>query len=82
MITSGPPEKCRQTLLFGVVVFVLASTALAQAWLPPKGEASFGVAYANIYTRDHLFSEGERYDGGRILSAMVWRAENSRPGSK
>jgi hypothetical protein len=29
------------------------------------------VAYANIYTRDHLFSEGERYDGGRIRMNMA-----------
>jgi hypothetical protein len=29
------------------------------------------VAYQNIYTRDHLFSEGEEYDGGRIRMNMA-----------
>jgi hypothetical protein len=49
----------------------VASSGLAQAWLAPKGEASFGAAYQNIYTRYHLFSEGEEYDGGRIRMNTV-----------
>jgi hypothetical protein len=52
-------------------LFLLASSALAQAWLAPRGEASFGVAYQNIYTRDHLFQEGEVADNGRIRMNMV-----------
>jgi hypothetical protein len=47
-------------------LFLLASSALAQAWLAPKGEASFGAAYQNIYTHDHLFQDGDVFDGGRI----------------
>ena len=45
---------------------VTISSARAQAWLAPKGEASFGAVYQNIYTRDHLFFDGEPFDGGRI----------------
>jgi hypothetical protein len=58
-------------LCAGVVLSLLASTAFAQAWLAPEGEASFGVAYQNVYTRYHLFSEGEKYDGGRIRMNVV-----------
>ena len=70
------PESARLILLSlaarRIVLFVAASALLgissarAQAWLAPKGEASLGAAYQNIYTRDHLFSKGERFDGGRI----------------
>jgi hypothetical protein len=55
----------------GSALFLLASSALAQAWLAPKGEASFVTAYQNIYTRYHLFSEGEEFDGGRIRMNTV-----------
>ena len=55
----------------GIGLFLLASTVFAQAWLAPKGEASFGVAYQNIYTRDHIFSEGEVFDSGKIRMNMV-----------
>ncbi|HEX9688748.1 MAG TPA: hypothetical protein VGB47_06740 [Thermoanaerobaculia bacterium] len=61
--STGNP---RRLLLSASSLFFFACSALAQAWLAPKGEASFGAAYQNIYTRDHLFSEGEEYDGGRI----------------
>jgi len=56
----------RIVLFVAASALVSSSTARAQAWLAPKGEASFGAAYQNIYTRDHFFSEGERFDGGRI----------------
>jgi hypothetical protein len=56
----------RRLLLSGAVVFFCAHSALAQAWLAPKGEASFAVVYGNVYTHDHLFSEGERFDRGSI----------------
>jgi hypothetical protein len=70
LIDPPPATKHRRLLLY-VAAFFLASSALAQAWLAPKGEASFGAVYQNIYTRDHLFSEGERYDGGRIRMNMA-----------
>jgi hypothetical protein len=54
----------------GIALFFLASAGLAQAWLAPKGEASFGTAYQNIYTRDHLFADGDVFDSGRIRMNM------------
>lgn len=48
-----------------------AHEAQAQAWTPPKGEASLGLSYQNYYTRDHLFSRGESFDGGRIRMNIV-----------
>jgi hypothetical protein len=71
LINSGPTENRRRLLLSAASAFFLASSALAQAWLAPKGEASFGTAYQNIYTRDHLFFDGEPFDGGRIRMNMV-----------
>jgi hypothetical protein len=65
-LTSGLPDSRRRSFCVGVALFFLASSALAQAWLAPRGEASFGVGYQNTYTRDHLFSEGEKRDRGRI----------------
>jgi hypothetical protein len=53
-------------LLSWASAFFLASSVLAQAWLAPKGEASFGAVYQNIYTRDHLYLEGRKFDSGRI----------------
>jgi hypothetical protein len=38
----------------------LPSVASAQAWLPPKGEATFSIVYQNVFMRDHLFKGGER----------------------
>ena len=72
MIGFGSAENRRRLLLCAAAsAFCLASTALAQAWLAPKGEASFGVAYQNIYTRDHLFLDGEPFDGGRVRMNMA-----------
>ena len=62
----------RRRLCAGTALFFVATSAVAQAWLAPQGEASLGVAYQNVFTRDHLFSEGERRDRGRIrLSTVV-----------
>jgi hypothetical protein len=70
-LNSGRPAARRRVSSAAIALFLLTSSALAQAWLAPKGEASFGMAYQNIYTRDHLFSEGEKYDGGRIRMNMA-----------
>jgi len=60
-------RAARRIVLCSAASALLATSSVpAQAWLAPKGEASFGAAYQNIYTRYHLFSEGEEFDGGRI----------------
>jgi hypothetical protein len=67
-----PAGAARRIVLCAAASALVAiSSARAQAWLPPKGEASFGAAYQNIYTRYHLFSEGEEFDGGRIRMNMA-----------
>jgi hypothetical protein len=70
-LNFGRSAAFRRVSCAGITLFLLASLGLAQAWLAPKGEASFGAAYQNIYTRYHLFSEGEEYDGGRIRMNVV-----------
>jgi len=47
-------------------LLALPASAQAQAWLPPKGEASFSVGYEYILVKDHLFAGGERQDRGHI----------------
>lgn len=66
LIESPPAASRRRLLLSAASAFFVASSLLAQAWLAPRGEASFGAVYQNIYTRDHLFFDGEPFDGGRI----------------
>ena len=66
-----PARAARIILCSAASAFVASSPVLAQAWLAPKGEASFGAAYQNIYTRDHLFFDGEPFDGGRIRMNVV-----------
>jgi hypothetical protein len=53
-LTSGRSGVRLRISCIGIGLFLLATSALAQAWLAPQGEASFGVAYQNVYTRDHL----------------------------
>jgi len=45
-----------------------ASPCLAQAWLPPKGEAWFSFSYANLYVNRHYFSKGEAVGGSQLQS--------------
>jgi hypothetical protein len=43
-----------------------AGPALAQAWLPPKGEATFSLVYQNVYQRDHLFGTTRHDEFGHM----------------
>ncbi len=51
-------------LLAALLLTSLCSTATAQAWLPPKGEATLSFAYQNYYARHHVFSQGQEADRG------------------
>lgn len=69
----GRSELHRRGPFAAAAIFFFAACVFAQtAWLAPRGEASFGLSYQNVYTRDHLFSEGERRDRGHIrLNTVV-----------
>jgi hypothetical protein len=71
LINPGPAANYRRLLVSAASALLVGSSALAQAWLAPRGEASFGAVYQNIYTRDHLFFDGEPFDGGRIRMNMA-----------
>jgi hypothetical protein len=62
-LTSGRSGVRLRISCTRIALFFLASSAPAQAWFAPQGEASFGVAYQNVYTRDRLFSEGDKIEG-------------------
>ncbi len=40
-------------LVFGILAAASAAPALAQAWLPPKGEASLALGYGDIFVNRH-----------------------------
>src|SRR5207247_2093267 len=48
----------------------LAANAWAQAWLAPKGEASFSVGYGNIFMKYHYFPI-DTFDDGHMRSQTV-----------
>ena len=68
---SGPTRYRRRVLRSASAAFLVSSGVLAQAWLAPEGEASFAVGYQNTYTHDHIFSEGEERDRGRIRMSLL-----------
>ena len=43
-----------------------AGTGYAQAWLPDKGTASFGVSYTDTFDKKHWTSHGDEVDAGHI----------------
>lgn len=63
-----PESRRRIAGLLSFVALVVAAPAPgnAQAWLPPKGEASLYVGGQYLNARYHLFSQGERVDRGRM----------------
>ena len=55
----------RTVTLFGRAVIIAgllaaAAPVFAQAWLPPKGEASVFFGYQFLYSREHLLEDGSR----------------------
>jgi hypothetical protein len=42
------------TLLAVVLMLAAAETASAQAWLPPKGEASFSLGWSRTWADHHI----------------------------
>jgi hypothetical protein len=85
-VSEGPVGRCLflgfadrrrfRLLLVLVAAFssplALRSHVFAQAWTPPKGEASLGLSYQNFYTRDHLFAHGEALELGKIRMNVIF----------
>lgn len=59
-------QTLRTLLTFAGVIAACPSVVLAQAWLPPKGEATIAFGYQHIYAHDHLFSRGQRAFRGEM----------------
>jgi hypothetical protein len=60
-----------QILLVSLTTFachLAGPRALAQAWLPPKGEGTLSFTYQKIDVHDHFTATGEKEDRGRIHS--------------
>jgi hypothetical protein len=57
------------TLAAGIGFLLAAATpGLAQAWLPPKGEAWITLDYSNLFINRHYWSDGSSYSAGEISS--------------
>jgi hypothetical protein len=46
-------------LLSGVLAVCCAPPARGQAWLPPRGEASFSLGYGNVFVNKHYLGTGD-----------------------
>ena len=60
-------KRIRRALLAlfsGVLVACSAAPARAQAWLPPKGEASFSLGYGNVFVNRHYLGTGDNPGDG------------------
>lgn len=67
------PRYLAPTFLFSVLIvqFGLTTSVHAQAWLPLKGEGQISVTYQNIQVKDHVDSEGKKFDSGPIRTHTV-----------
>src|SRR5262245_420919 len=64
--TSGT----RAVLGGGLLLLAGAAPVLAQAWLPPKGEASLTLGYAHMWANEHINQLGQPTTPGD----MIWNA--------
>jgi hypothetical protein len=58
-------------VLLAASALLAAPAARGQAWLSPKGEASFSLGYQYYSMKDHLTTGGDRYDWGRTRQDIV-----------
>src|SRR5262245_49502506 len=57
----------RRVAGLGALLGLLASSSVyAQAWLAPKGEASFSFAYQYVYAGYHTTASGDELDLGKM----------------
>lgn len=65
-------QAFRSLVGFLSTFFLLSSSFIwAQAWVPPKGDVSYSVIYQNVFSSDHFFSSGKKFDVGHIRSHGV-----------
>jgi len=64
----SPVLIVRAILAGGLACLAGASTATAQAWLPPRGEAALTLGYSRIWATEHLNYLGEPLSPGD----MIW----------
>lgn len=66
----GAPGLARRTVVCSVLT-ACPTLAAAQAWVPPRGEASFSFGVLHDRARDHLDFQGARLDRGRMYWASA-----------
>ena len=64
--------KVLLALLAGVTFEAgLPAPAFAQAWLRPKGEATFFIGYGNVFVKNHTYANGNPFDDGHIRTITI-----------
>jgi hypothetical protein len=71
MIDRRVSKRLLRALAFVSTVLGPASSGFAQAWTPPKGEATLDLSYENLYVRDHLAQHGEAAQLGQIRTNVL-----------
>ena len=67
--SGGVRRACVSVAAFVCLVFPKAG--LAQAWLPPRGEAALDLVYQNYYVRDHLVGDGQAFELGSVRTNAI-----------
>lgn len=61
-------------ILVGFIFMVqlgFVKSVWAQAWLPLKGEGQVTISYQNLHVKDHVDSEGKRFDSGPVRTHAI-----------
>lgn len=64
---SGSKKRLAIRLFLLVCLGIAPSISLGQAWLPPKGEATYSMTYQNSFVKNH-YTDGVEVDVGHIRS--------------
>jgi hypothetical protein len=61
----------RRAALSLLALFLSPTISLAQAWVPEKGEGTVTLTLQDNFVKDHLGSDGQRFDSGHIRTFIA-----------
>ena len=63
----------RRAALSLLALFLFATISLGQAWVPEKGEGTVTLTLQDNFVKDHLGSDGRRFDVGHIRTFIAFQ---------